>query len=264
MWFAISTCQMQYDAADNKTDQEDPCFIHLRGNWHWKRWRKHYIPWSNNYKWFEMEYTCNPGGGVCLAPYLVSIERTLRGRSLFISWGGSAILGRVMNKILSQMGGGVKISFMNPWGGGSQIWFPFPFLASKCCGFWGASPPRPPVISIFFSSFMPHFLPWPPKKWRHEEICICWDALRQILLWQCIPSLDHAQIQTNAYRYMGSILTSYWYFVEQNEIPEWSQLWDWASQQAYVTRDQWTYTLTRIMFAEKHHKFQFMYVSESS
>ena len=27
-----STCQMQYDAADKKTDQEDPCFIYLRGN----------------------------------------------------------------------------------------------------------------------------------------------------------------------------------------------------------------------------------------
>ena len=27
----ISTCQMQYDAADKKTDQEDPCFIYLTG-----------------------------------------------------------------------------------------------------------------------------------------------------------------------------------------------------------------------------------------
>ena len=31
--------------------------IYLRGNWPWKRW-KHQIPWSDNYKWFEMEYTC--------------------------------------------------------------------------------------------------------------------------------------------------------------------------------------------------------------
>ena len=30
--YEISTCQMQYDAADKKTDQEDPCFIYLRGN----------------------------------------------------------------------------------------------------------------------------------------------------------------------------------------------------------------------------------------
>ena len=49
---------------------------------------------------------------------------------------------------------------------------------------------------------------------------------------------------------MGSILTSYWYFVEQDEMPEWNQLLDCAFQQAYVTRDQWTYTLTRIMFAD--------------
>ena len=27
MGYTISTCQMQYDAADKKTDQEDPCFI---------------------------------------------------------------------------------------------------------------------------------------------------------------------------------------------------------------------------------------------
>ena len=56
MGYGISTCQIQYDAADKKTDQ-DPCFIYLRGNWPWKRW-KHQIPWSNNHKWFEMEYTC--------------------------------------------------------------------------------------------------------------------------------------------------------------------------------------------------------------
>ena len=30
--YEISTCQMQYDAADRKTDQEDPCFIYLGGN----------------------------------------------------------------------------------------------------------------------------------------------------------------------------------------------------------------------------------------
>ena len=35
--YEISTCQMQYDAADKKTDQEDPCFIYLRWNWPWKR-----------------------------------------------------------------------------------------------------------------------------------------------------------------------------------------------------------------------------------
>ena len=31
---------------------------------------------------------------------------------------------------------------------------------------------------------------------------------------------------------------------------EWNQFWGWASQQVYVTRDQWTRTLTRIMTTE--------------
>ena len=30
--YEISTCQMQYHAADKKTDQEAPCFIYLGGN----------------------------------------------------------------------------------------------------------------------------------------------------------------------------------------------------------------------------------------
>ena len=32
MGYDISTCQMQYDAADKKPDQEDPCFICLGTN----------------------------------------------------------------------------------------------------------------------------------------------------------------------------------------------------------------------------------------
>ena len=32
IWYEISTSQMQYDAADKKLDQEDPCFIYIRGN----------------------------------------------------------------------------------------------------------------------------------------------------------------------------------------------------------------------------------------
>ena len=35
MGYKISTCQMQYVAADKKMDQEDPCFIYMRGNWPW-------------------------------------------------------------------------------------------------------------------------------------------------------------------------------------------------------------------------------------
>ena len=28
--YEVSTCQLQYDASDKKTDQDDPCFIYLR------------------------------------------------------------------------------------------------------------------------------------------------------------------------------------------------------------------------------------------
>ena len=31
--------KMQYNAADKKTDQQDPCFMYLRGNWPWKCWK---------------------------------------------------------------------------------------------------------------------------------------------------------------------------------------------------------------------------------
>ena len=37
--YEISTWQMQYDAADKKTDQEDLCFTYLSGNWPWKLWK---------------------------------------------------------------------------------------------------------------------------------------------------------------------------------------------------------------------------------
>ena len=152
---------------------------------------------------------------------------------------------------------------MNPWRGVTNM-ISISFSGIKMLWLLGGFAPQTPshIINLFI--FHAPLFTTTTEKWRHEEICTSWDALRKILLWQCTPSLDHAQIQTNAYRHMGSILTSYWYFVEQNEMPEWSQLWDWAFQQAHVTRDQWTYALTRIMFAEKQHKFQCMYVSESS
>ena len=57
-------------------------------------------------------------------------------------------------------------SIVCAWGGGgSQMNFISfsAFLASKYSGFWGASTPRPPVLSLFFSSFMTHFSPPPPK-----------------------------------------------------------------------------------------------------
>ena len=108
--------------------------------------------------------------------------------------GDWAILGGSWKKFYPKWGG--QNFIYESIGGGSQIWFPFPFLASKCSGFWGAKPPRPPLLSLFFASFMPHFSPSLTKNGKHEEIFICWDALSQILLWQCTPSLDHTQVQT--------------------------------------------------------------------
>ena len=32
MGYAISTCQMQYDAINKETDQKDPCYIYSGGN----------------------------------------------------------------------------------------------------------------------------------------------------------------------------------------------------------------------------------------
>ena len=78
----------------------------------------------------------------------------IRGRSLFISWGGAILVG-VMKKIIPRMeGGGSKFHWwINGGRGESQIWFPFPFLASKSSGFWGALLPRHPHLSLFFFIF---------------------------------------------------------------------------------------------------------------
>ena len=79
--------------------------------------------------------------------------------------------------------------------GGSQIWFPFPFLASKCSGFWGADPPpRPPHISLFFLSFIPHFSLPPPenenmKRYVYVEMpsvrFFCGSAHRHLIIRKC-------------------------------------------------------------------------------
>ena len=75
------------------------------------------------------------------------------------------------------MGGGVKISFMNPWGGGSQIWFPFPFLASTCSGFWGGAlcPPDPLSYHYFFHLSCPAFYHHTRKMktWRDMHVLRC-------------------------------------------------------------------------------------------
>ena len=122
-----------------------------------------------------------------------------------LGWGLGNFKGGGNEKNSTPNGGGVKISFMNPLGvgrGGAGV------TNMISISFSGIK--MPPLISLIVSSFMPHFSPPPPKnedmkRYAYAEM----PSLSQILLWQCTPSLDHAQVQTNAYRHMGSILTSY-------------------------------------------------------
>ena len=194
----------------------------------------------------------------------------VRGRSLLISWGGGrgwAILG----------GGGSWKTFYPKWGGGGgsqnfidesmgggghkyDLHFLFWHQNALASGGLYTQTPSPIINFIIFHA--PLFTNNNRKMKRY--------AYAEMPSVRFFYGNAHRHLIIRKYRqmhidmHMGSILTSYWYFVEQNEMPEWNQLWDWAFQQAYVTRYQWTYTLTRIMFAEKHHKFQSMYVSESS
>ena len=138
--------------------------------------------------------------------------------------------------------------------GGSQIWFPFPFLASKCSSS-PPPPPRPPLLSLIFLIFHAPLFTTATEKWRHEEICIfkffCGNAHRHLII------RKYRQMHVDIYgKYFNKLLIFCW--------TEWNAGMEPTFQPAYVTRDQWTYTLTRIMFAEKHHKFQCMYVWESS
>ena len=56
MGYEILTCQMQYDAADKKTDQEDPCT--LEGTDHENVESIKYLGVTITSAGFEMEYTC--------------------------------------------------------------------------------------------------------------------------------------------------------------------------------------------------------------
>ena len=120
-----------------------------------------------------------------------------RGRSLFISWegGGWAILGGGHEKNSTPNGGGgskfhlwihrgvtnmISISFS----GIKMLWF-----------LGGFAPQTPSPIFIFFSSFKPHFSPPPPKNENRKKYAYA-KMPSVILLWQCIPSLDHTQVQT--------------------------------------------------------------------
>ena len=49
MGYEISTCQMQCDANNKKTDQKDPCFIYSGGNGP-RKFRKYQVPWGHYHK----------------------------------------------------------------------------------------------------------------------------------------------------------------------------------------------------------------------
>ena len=100
------------------------------------------------------------------------------------------------------------------------------FSGIKMLWLLGGLPPRPSLISLIFLSFMPHFFsPQPPK---NEDIKRYAYAKMPSVRFFCGNAHRHLIMRkyTNAYKHMGSILTSYWWFVEQNEMPEWNQLWN--------------------------------------
>ena len=47
--WGISTCQMQYDANNKETDQNDPCFINPGGNGP-RKYRKYQVSWCHYHK----------------------------------------------------------------------------------------------------------------------------------------------------------------------------------------------------------------------
>ena len=110
-------------------------------------------------------------------------------------------------------------------------------------GRWGCSDPSPPSFSLIFLIFDGPFPPVPKRK-----ICICW-----------CPNTIKFFAAINAHRHTNALR-----LIQIETEMEWSQFWGWASQQAYVTKAQWTRILTRIMATEKHPKFRCMYVSEIS
>ena len=122
--------------------------------------------------------------------------------------GGWAILGGgVMKKFYPKWGRGQNFIYesMEGWGVTNMISISFSgikmlwLLGGKAPQMlWplgGKVPQTPSPIIIFFIFHAP-LLTTTTEKWKHEEICICWDALSQILLLQCTPSLDHTQVQT--------------------------------------------------------------------
>ena len=51
MGYEISTCKMQYDAADKKTDQEDPCFLEGTDLKNVERIKYHGVTIASDLRW---------------------------------------------------------------------------------------------------------------------------------------------------------------------------------------------------------------------
>ena len=103
-----------------------------------------------------------------------------------------------MKKILSQMGGGQNFIYESIGGGGHKYDFHFLFWHQNALASGGLCPPRHPHLFFFFffSSFMVHFSQPPSKNENMKRYAYAEMPLREILLWQCTPSLDHTQVQT--------------------------------------------------------------------
>ena len=136
-------------------------------------------------------------------------------------------------KILPQMGG--QIFIYESMGGG------------------GLCPQTPSHIINFFIFHAPLFTTTTEK---------CWDALSQILLWQCTPSLDHAQVQTNAYRHMGNIFNKLLIFCWTEWNAGMEPTLGLSLSTGICNQRPVNLPFNQIMCAKKHHKFQCMYVSE--
>ena len=99
-----------------------------------------------------------------------------------------------------------KISLMNPWGGGGHK-YDFHFL------FWHqnalASGGQPPHLSLFFSSFIPHFSLPPPrneymKRYAYAEMpsvrFFCGSAHRHLIIRKCRPFIKCILFPTSVIR----------------------------------------------------------------
>ena len=142
--------------------------------------------------------------------------------------------------------GGVKISFMNPWGGGHKYDFHFLFWNQNALASAGLRPQTPsPIINFLNLLKCPTF--------HHHH--------RKMKTWRDMHMLRCPQ--SDSWSLYGKYFNKLWIFCWREWNARMEPTLGQSFSTAYVTRDEWT-ALTRIVFAEKHHKFLCMYVLESS